>query len=162
MLGEESLTIRLFDSKKLTPHQRGLIRRAVRAALGRAANRKGELCVVFVSDAKIKTINRDTLGHNYATDVIAFPYDQDLPGSRAGDDVPPFGDIYIARGVARRQAREMGHDELTEWMTLAVHGALHLNGFNDKTAAQRRRMFARQDRILQTLRPSLRRRHGKK
>ena len=63
---------------------------------------------------------------------------------------------------SRRQAREMGHDELTEWMTLAVHGTLHLNGFNDKTAVQRRRMFARQDRIIQALRPSVRRRHGKK
>lgn len=156
------MTIRLFDSQKLTPHQRNLIRRAVRAALGKKAGRRGELCVIFVSDANMRTINRRHLGHDRATDVIAFPYNEKSSAAWKGDDDPPFGDIYIARGVARRQAREMGHDELTEWMTLAVHGTLHLNGFKDKTAAQRRRMFARQDRIIQALRPSVRRRHGKK
>ncbi len=118
--------------------------------------------MIFVSDAKIRTINRDALGHDYATDVIAFPHDERPPGNWKGGDAPPFGDIYIARGVARRQAREMGHDELTEWTTLAIHGALHLKGLDDKTAAQRRRMFARQNRILKALRPSVRRRHGKK
>ncbi len=155
-MGEQGLTIRLFDSKILTPHQRSLIRRAVRAALGKTANRRGELCVIFVSDAKIRTINREHLGHDYATDVIAFPYGERSPADWKGEDAPPFGDIYIARGVARRQARETGHDELTEWMTLAVHGALHLNGFDDRTAARRRRMFARQDRIIKALRPSVR------
>jgi len=156
------LTIRLFDSKILTARQRALIRKAVRAALGRIANRRGELCVIFVSDAKIRTLHREYLGRDRVTDVIAFPYNKETSRSWKGDDAPPFGDIYIARGVARRQARKMGHDELTEWMTLAIHGALHLNGFDDKTAAQRRRMFARQERILAALRPGSDARHGRK
>ena len=41
-----------------------------------------------------------------------------------------LGDIVIARGVARRQAREAGHSELTEWRVLALHGLLHLLGYD--------------------------------
>ncbi len=113
--------------------------------------------MIFVSDGAIRKINRRFLGHDYATDVLAFPY-ADVPS--AAGDAPPFGDIYIARGVAKKQARSLGHDELTELMVLAVHGTLHLTGFDDRKPADRRRMFARQERILRRLRPSLV--HGKK
>jgi len=41
-----------------------------------------------------------------------------------------LGDIVIARGVARRQARDAGHSELTEWRLLALHGLLHLLGYD--------------------------------
>ena len=41
-----------------------------------------------------------------------------------------MGDIVIARGLARRQAREAGHSELTEWRVLALHGLLHLLGYD--------------------------------
>jgi probable rRNA maturation factor len=41
-----------------------------------------------------------------------------------------LGDIVIARGVARRQAREVGHSEATELRVLALHGLLHLLGYD--------------------------------
>jgi len=41
-----------------------------------------------------------------------------------------LGDVVIARGVAKRQAREAGHDEATEWRVLALHGLLHLLGYD--------------------------------
>jgi probable rRNA maturation factor len=44
-----------------------------------------------------------------------------------------LGDIVIARGVARRQAREAGHPESTEWRVLALHGLLHLLGYDHET-----------------------------
>jgi probable rRNA maturation factor len=44
-----------------------------------------------------------------------------------------LGDIVIARGVAKRQAREAGHSESTEWRVLALHGLLHLAGYDHET-----------------------------
>jgi len=44
-----------------------------------------------------------------------------------------LGDIVIARGVARRQARRAGHAERTEWRVLALHGLLHLLGYDHET-----------------------------
>ena len=54
------------------------------------------------------------------------------PTPRPQSPVPsPFlGDIVIARGVARRQARAAGHSELTELRVLALHGLLHLLGYD--------------------------------
>src|SRR5204863_7551352 len=59
--------------------------------------------------------------------------------------VPSFlGDIVIARGVARRQAREAGHSELTELRVLALHGLLHLLGYDhDRDNGQMRRIERR-------------------
>jgi probable rRNA maturation factor len=49
---------------------------------------------------------------------------------RSGDQLPVLGDIVIARGVARRQARSAGHHEATELRVLALHGLLHLLGYD--------------------------------
>ena len=63
----------------------------------------------------------------------------------AHDDAPSFlGDIVIARGVAARQAREAGHAERTEWRVLALHGLLHLLGYDhERDAGEMRRVEAR-------------------
>jgi len=117
--------------------------------------------VVLVSDRDIRRLNRRFLGKDCLTDVLAFPYAaasegfQGPPraaGVASGEAArPPFGDIYIAFGVARRQARELGHPLLEELLTLAAHGALHLAGYDDHAPARRRVMFARQDRIVRGL-----------
>jgi len=122
------------------------LRRALKAALGRTARRRGELCLIFASDRNIRRLNREHLGHDFATDVISFSYPCAAPLLRM--EQPPFGDVYVAVGVARRQAAELGHDLFRELLTLAIHGTLHLVGYDDKKSAARRRMFARQERIV--------------
>ena len=59
-----------------------------------------------------------------ATDVLSFPVPPTQPFLRS------LGEIAIARGVARSQAREAGHSEATEWRVLALHGLLHLLGYD--------------------------------
>ena len=55
-----------------------------------------------------------------------------------------LGDIVIARGVAARQAREAGHGERTEWRVLALHGLLHLIGYDhEQDEGKMRRAEAR-------------------
>jgi probable rRNA maturation factor len=86
------------------------------------ARAKGAVNVAIVSDARVRALNRRYRGIDRATDVLSFP---------AGGPAKRFlGDIVIARGIARRQARAAGHRESTEIKILALHGLLHLLGYD--------------------------------
>jgi probable rRNA maturation factor len=95
--------------------------------------RRSAVTVAVVSDARVRALNRSYRGKDCATDVLSFPAAPaaDRSASRRAHAVRPYlGDIVIARGVARRQARQAGHDERTEWRVLALHGLLHLLGYD--------------------------------
>jgi probable rRNA maturation factor len=83
--------------------------------------RPSAVTVAVVSDARVRALNRSYRGKNRTTDVLSFP---------TSSPSPFLGDIVIARGVARRQARAAGHGERTEWRVLALHGLLHLLGYD--------------------------------
>jgi probable rRNA maturation factor len=71
-----------------------------------------------------------------ATDVLSFAAASREAGSASRESVTAehfLGDIVIARGVARRQAREAGHSERTELRVLALHGLLHLLGYDHES-----------------------------
>ena len=88
---------------------------------------RGVVNVAVVSDARVRALNRQYRGIDHATDVLSFPATPSPQRTRA----PEFlGDIVIARGVARRQARAAGHTEATEMKVLALHGLLHLLGYD--------------------------------
>jgi probable rRNA maturation factor len=113
------------------------------------ARARGEVNVALVSDRRIRELNRTYRRRDYATDVLSFSYRTDAstragraPGGRGPK--PFLGDIVIARGVARRQARAVGHSELTELRVLALHGLLHLLGYDhERDDGQMRRLEAR-------------------
>src|SRR5207247_8730862 len=117
-------------------------------------------------------------GVDSATDVLSFPASHEpraarspaglkaprsapsSPEPRATDPRPSaadrcLGDIVIARGVARRQARDAGHSELTEWRVLALHGLLHLLGYDHERDNGRMLRIERQLRRKAGLRESL-------
>jgi len=89
---------------------------------------RGVVSAALVSDARIRALNRQYRGRDYATDVLSFP--SAAPGRPGGPSRPFLGDIVVARGVARRQARAAGHSELTELRVLVLHGLLHLLGYD--------------------------------
>ncbi|PCI40100.1 MAG: rRNA maturation RNase YbeY [Elusimicrobia bacterium] len=127
-----------------------MLREAVLSALGPKRRRIGEICLILLNDRKIQTLNKQHLGHDYPTDVISFSYPNAIPGVvRQADQ--PFGDVYLGLGVAKRQARELGHPLFYELITLSVHGSLHLIGYDDRKPADKKRMFARQDRLVKRL-----------
>jgi probable rRNA maturation factor len=84
------------------------------------ARARGHLTVALVGDRRIQELNRSFRGVDEATDVLSFP----------ADEPEMLGDVVIARGVARRQARGAGHDLPTELRVLALHGLLHLLGYD--------------------------------
>lgn len=84
------------------------------------ASARGAVTVALVSDARVRALNRRYRRTDAATDVLSFP---------AGDP-DALGDVVIATGVARRHAREAGHSLRTELRVLALHGLLHLLGYD--------------------------------
>ena len=94
---------------------------------------RGAVNVAIVSDQRVRVLNKTYRRKDYATDVLSFPISSPPPRTRgtASSVVARFlGDIVIARGVARRQARDAGHSEQTELRVLALHGLLHLLGYD--------------------------------
>lgn len=87
------------------------------------ASARGDLCVALISDRRMRALNRQFRGKDYATDVLSFP----------SDERGFLGDIVIAEGVAKRQAKEHGHSLKIEVRTLALHGLLHLLGYDHET-----------------------------
>jgi probable rRNA maturation factor len=112
----------------------GLARWLTRIAPARA---RGVVSIAIVTDAHIQRLNRRFRGVNKPTDVLSFPStEQRVPSAGRA---PHLGDIVIARDTARRQAREAGHSELIEWRVLALHGLLHLMGYDHERDAGRMR-----------------------
>lgn len=109
------------------------------AWLARAAPRRarGEVTVALVSDAHMRRLNASFRHVDAVTDVLSFPAfakasarPAAVPSSSAGATQEFLGDVAIALGVARRQARAHGHALRTELRVLALHGLLHLLGYD--------------------------------
>jgi probable rRNA maturation factor len=88
------------------------------------------LSVVFVNPRRMKELNLQFLGRNYATDVLSFSY----PGEVA-DGLPWLGEVVIAPEVAWLQARRWRISAEKEMRKLLVHGLLHLLGYDHETDA---------------------------
>jgi probable rRNA maturation factor len=96
----------------------------------------GEVTVAIVPDRKMKALNRTFRRMNKATDVLTFPSKSSRTSrSRPSDSF--LGDIVIARGVAQKQAEILGHSAMTEFRVLALHGLLHLLGYDHEVDSGR-------------------------
>ena len=104
--------------------------------------KRPELTLVFVGDAEIRRLNRNFRKKDKATDVLSFPLNE-----RASDGKFYLGDILISVPTAKRQAAEIGHPLERELEYLAIHGFLHLLGYehdegHEKEEAKMRGMYA--------------------
>jgi probable rRNA maturation factor len=136
-----------------------------------------ELALYLTTDAEIRALNRDYRGIDAPTDVLSFGYvdvaltpspsptlwergacvpprppaGEGDTGGEGNPDLPPLGDLVISVETARRQAPLNGHDLLTELLMLALHGTLHLMGYDDSTDAARAAMNGCAVSVLRTL-----------
>ena len=106
---------------------------------------QGEVAIALVPDTHIRKLNRQYRRKDYATDVLSFPTEPVANPRRANPRVS--GDIVIATGVARRQAREAGHAYPTELRVLALHGFLHLLGYDHDAPDDHGRMARAEARL---------------
>jgi probable rRNA maturation factor len=107
-----------------------------------------EMNIIFVDKDTIHQINRDYRGIDRVTDVISFAlHDNDEMMDLPEEEIE-LGDIFICVDRAIEQASEYGHSVAREVGFLAVHGYLHLKGYDHMTPEDEKVMFAKQDEIL--------------
>lgn len=115
------------------------LRRALGLLLEREGVVSGELAVTFLADDPIRELNRRYLDHDWVPDVLAFEL-----------HAPLLGDVYVGIEQARRQAAEHGVPVEEELVRLAVHGTLHLLGYDHPEEAEGR-LASEQARIQEAL-----------
>ena len=103
--------------------------------------RHAELSFVIIDDGAMRAINKNFLRHNYITDVITFPLEEQ--GVSA--------EIYINARQLRRQAKGNKVSVKNEMTRLLVHGTLHAIGYDDTKPLNKRKMFAVQERYVKQL-----------
>jgi len=137
----------------------GLLTRALQAAARHEEIPAGEVVVSLVDDERIQELNRTYRYKDQPTDVLSFAMQEegeDEPEiffeteeeAAEMDRVDMLGDIIISVPTARRQAEEYGHGLERELAFLAVHGFLHLIGYDHLTEEDEKEMFGRQEEIL--------------
>ncbi len=125
----------------------GLLRRSVERALARHGSEPAEVSVYVTDDGEVQELNRQYRGIDAPTDVLSFPMDdKPEPGE-------PWllGDVVISLPRARSQAEAFGHDLDRELCYLAVHGTLHLLGYDDEEPQAAQAMAAEAEAVMAEL-----------
>jgi probable rRNA maturation factor len=95
------------------------------------AGARGSLTIALVPDQRVRALNKQFRGKDWPTDVLSFPAVAPSALRRGRpEERGRLGDIVIAIGVARAQAAGAGHSLGTELRVLALHGLLHLLGYD--------------------------------
>ncbi len=102
--------------------------------------------IIFVDDEEIHKINREYRNVDRITDVISFAFEDNE--NILYNDIRMLGDIYICIPQMKRQAIDYGHSEKRELSFLAIHGLLHLLGYDHMNIEDEKKMFALQELIL--------------
>ncbi len=106
----------------------------------RMEGRDAELSVALVGDEEMTALNGRFLGRAEVTDVLAFPY--------SAEGEPLAGEVVVNAELAAREAAGRGHGAREELLLYLVHGLLHLLGYDDHSAPDRRRMRRREAEVL--------------
>ncbi|RIN11072.1 rRNA maturation RNase YbeY [Staphylococcus warneri] len=109
-----------------------------------------ELSITFVDKSEIQEINKMYRDKDKVTDVISFALEEDEPDIDMSEfDIPRvLGDIIICTDFAQEQSESYGHSFERELGFLALHGFLHLLGYDHMNEEDEKEMFGRQDAIL--------------
>ena len=115
-----------------------------------ARSAEAEVGVSWVDDARMKELNLAYRGLDRSTDVLSFAMEEAVDGEPSvhAAQTTLLGDIVINVHLAKEQAEEYGHSELREFCYLALHGLLHLLGYDHEREEDRRRMRVREDELL--------------
>ena len=116
------------------------------AALKHEKVKNAIFSVVFMEDEEIHKMNKEYRGVDRVTDVISFAFEDN--NDLVYNDIRMLGDIFICIPQMKRQASEYGHSEKRELAFLAVHGILHLLGYDHMNEEDEHIMFELQELIL--------------
>jgi probable rRNA maturation factor len=128
------------------------LRQAVRRLLQSEGRARAEVSVLLTDDAAVHAMNRDYRGKDKPTDVLSFAQSEQLGDAPAPPVIPGMsemlGDVVISVDTAVRQAATHNIALEQELALLAVHGVLHLIGYEDETEAGAEQMRVKEREIL--------------
>ncbi|MBM7649999.1 putative rRNA maturation factor [Bacillus ectoiniformans] len=140
------------ETDELTPEAFQLVEELLNLTVKKEGkDEDSEVSVTFVTNDRIQEINHEYRDKNQPTDVISFALEEmgEDEIKITGVDMPAvLGDIIISVPRAREQAEEYGHSFERELGFLAVHGMLHLFGYDHMTEEEEQVMFTKQKEIL--------------
>lgn len=102
--------------------------------------------VIIINNSKIRELNKNYRNIDRETDVISFALEDDKTFNL--EEIRVLGDIYISVEKARAQALEYGHSFKRELSFLAIHGFLHLLGYDHMEKEEEEIMFKKQEEVL--------------
>ncbi len=119
-----------------------LLKRAAVAAL-RPHVKRASVSIAVIGAARMRSLNRDALGHDYVTDVLSFNHGDSPEGLLC--------ELFVCPDFARASARRHNVPAEQELARYVVHGCLHCAGYDDATKKDRMRMWHEQERVLRAL-----------
>lgn len=136
-----SSTIRFFfQYPGVTLRERTRLKNYIQNIFRQEKLRLGGLNYIFCSDKYLLKINQDFLGHDYFTDIVTFDLSENSKQIR--------GEIYISIDRVRENAQKIGVSFKSELHRVIFHGALHLCGYDDKSAPDLKEMRQKEDFYL--------------
>ena len=146
------MTVTIHTKKQNTPEiNRDLLEITIRNALESQDKINADVTLILTDDIEIRHLNHVYRDVDQTTDVLAF--NQDFIDPETGQYY--LGDIVISVDSAQRQALENNHLLLDELMLLAIHGTLHLLGFDHASAQQKDAMWKVQESILKNMKRNI-------
>ena len=139
------MRISIVNSQKSVKIDLKGIKETAAKALARVADKDAELSVYVVDDAEIRYLNYRYRNVDKPTDVLAFSM-REGQSLKGGERI--LGDVVISAETAVRQARRYKKKATDEIRLYLAHGILHLVGYDDRTARERKKMERLQDEIL--------------
>ncbi len=125
----------------------GIVKKVLKRTLKMEKVNNAFFSVVLVDEKKIQEINKEYRNIDRVTDVISFAFEDN--DKREYNDIRVLGEIYICIPRMKEQAKMYGHTETREIAFLAVHGLLHLLGYDHtKSKEDEEIMFGKQELVL--------------
>src|SRR5262245_26705738 len=124
-----------------------IVHDAVMAAASELSTAGGEVSIVLTDDSAIARLNREWRGMDKPTNVVSFP----ATDQRTGGGARLLGDIVIAYQTLERECEGENREFLHHLAHLAIHGFLHLNGYDHQTDTQADEMEALESKIMSRL-----------
>lgn len=125
----------------------GIVKKVLKRTLKMEKVNNAFFSVVLVDEKKIQEINKEYRNIDRVTDVISFAFEDN--DKRKYNDIRVLGEIYICIPRMKEQAKMYGHNETREIAFLAVHGLLHLLGYDHtKSKEEEKIMFGKQELVL--------------
>jgi probable rRNA maturation factor len=111
-----------------------------------------ELGLVITDDQVVQELNRSYRGLDATTDVLAFAlWEQSQDFAMPPNGILHLGEVFISCPQAERQAKEQGHPLERELALLAIHGVLHLLGYDHEDPDEEQKMRAMEEKLLASI-----------